>query len=170
MTRSAAQTWPGGKRREQERRMDMAELTRLRVPGLRLQRSVERQFGEMADAVFDRLAPFLDREFAGLTESGREAVVNGVCDTFAAADLSDEAILAADANPAEVVRRVTRTVRPPVGLGEAEGRLYELLARTTSLGTEIARILEKPPDRSLFAVPGAGEHDPGRGGAVPAGV
>lgn len=59
----------------------MAELIRLRVPGLRLQRSVERQFGEMADAVFDRLAPFLDREFAGLTESGREAVVNGVRDT-----------------------------------------------------------------------------------------
>ncbi|MEU9155925.1 hypothetical protein AB0D59_36595 [Streptomyces sp. NPDC048417] len=73
--------------------MDMAELIRLRVPGLRLRRGVERQFGEMADAVFDRLAPFLDREFAGLTESGREAVVNGVCDTFAAADLSDEAIL-----------------------------------------------------------------------------
>ncbi|MFG3020627.1 hypothetical protein ACGFZQ_19095 [Streptomyces sp. NPDC048254] len=38
-----------------------------------------------------------------------------MCDTFAAADLSDEAILAADANPAEVVRRVTRAVRPPVG-------------------------------------------------------
>ncbi|MFD3589612.1 NACHT domain-containing protein [Streptomyces sp. NPDC058683] len=181
VARSAAQTWLGGKRREQERRMDMAELIRLRVPGLRLQRSVERQFGEMADAVFDRLAPFLDREFAGLTESGRLAVVNGVCDTFAAADLSDEAILATDANPAEVVRRVTRSVRPPVGLGEAEGRLYELLfaecveyyvrivrglpvyeeraltellARTTSLGTEIARVLEKLPDRSLFAPEG----------------
>ncbi|MFG3020626.1 hypothetical protein ACGFZQ_19090 [Streptomyces sp. NPDC048254] len=61
VARSAARTWLGGKQREQERRMDMAELIRLRVPGLRLQRSVERQFGEMADAVFDRLAPFLDR-------------------------------------------------------------------------------------------------------------
>ncbi|CAM5260620.1 hypothetical protein SALBM311S_03369 [Streptomyces alboniger] len=68
--RSAAQAWLGGKRREQERRLSMAELVRLRVPGLRLQRSVERQFEEIADAVFDRLAPFLEREFRGMDWSG----------------------------------------------------------------------------------------------------
>ncbi|MFF5535185.1 NACHT domain-containing protein [Streptomyces cinerochromogenes] len=177
----AAQTWLGGRRREQERRMDMAELVRLRVSGLRFQRSVERQFEEIADAVYDRLAPFLEREFPGLEESSRQAVIDGVCDTFAAADLSDGAVLAADVNPAEVVRRVTGSVRPPVGLGEAEGRLYErlfvecveyyvrivrglpvfeeralteLLGRTTSLGAEIARVLERLPDRSLFAPEG----------------
>ncbi|MFG3010836.1 NACHT domain-containing protein [Streptomyces cinerochromogenes] len=177
----AAQTWLGGRRREQERRMDMAELVRLRVSGLRFQRSVERQFEEIADAVYDRLAPFLEREFPGLEESSRQAVIDGVCDTFAAADLSDGAVLAADVNPAEVVRRVTGSVRPPVGLGEVETRLYEvlfaecveyyvrivqglpvfedralseLLARTTSLGTEIARVLERLPDRSLFAPEG----------------
>ncbi|GGV10693.1 ATP-binding protein [Streptomyces filipinensis] len=181
VAKAAAQAWLGGKRREQERRTDMAGLIRLRVPGLRFQRSVERQFGEIADAVFDRLAPFLEREFGGLEESGREAVIAGVCDTFAAADLSDGAILAADAQPAEVVRRVRGAVRPPVGLGEAEFRLYEvlfaecveyyvrivqglpvfeeralseLLARTTSLGAEIARVLERLPDRSLFAPEG----------------
>jgi hypothetical protein len=178
---TAAQLWLGGRRREQERRMPMAELVRLRVPGLRFQRSVERQFEEIADAVFDRLAPFLEREFRGLDENGRQAVLNGVCDTFARADLSDEAVLAADANPAEVVRRITSSVAAPVGLSEAEERLYEalfaecceyyvrivrnlpvfeeralteLLARTTSLGAEIARILERLPDRSLFAPEG----------------
>ncbi|MFD5402863.1 NACHT domain-containing protein [Streptomyces griseorubiginosus] len=181
VARAAAQAWLGGRRREQERRLGMAELIRVRVPGMRLQRSVERQFEEITDAVFDRLSPFLEREFRGLDEAGREAVVNGVCDTFAAADLSDGALLAADVNPAEVVRRVTRSVSAPVGLSEAEGRLYEvlfaecceyyvrivrglpvfeeralgeLLARTTSLGTEIARILERLPDRSLFAPEG----------------
>ncbi|GAA2196977.1 NACHT domain-containing protein [Streptomyces bangladeshensis] len=181
VAKAAAQMWLGGKRQEQERRMDMAELVRLRVQGLRFQRGVQRQFEEIADAACARLAPFLEREFPGLEENSRQAVIDAVCDTFAAADLSDEAFLAADAQPAEVVRRVTVAVRPPVGLGEAETRLYErlfaecveyyvrvvqglpvfeqralseLLARTTSLGAEIARLLERLPDRSLFAPEG----------------
>ncbi|MFD4540592.1 NACHT domain-containing protein [Streptomyces bauhiniae] len=181
VAKAAAQMWLGGKRREQERRMDMAELIRVRVSGLRFQRGVERQFDEMADAVYDRLAPFLEREFPGLEENSRQAVIDAVCDTFTAADLSDEAILAADARPAEIVRRLTGAARPPVGLGEAETRLYEvlfaecveyyvrivrglpvfeeralgeLLARTTSLGAEIARVLQRLPDRSLFAPEG----------------
>ncbi|MBV1946222.1 NACHT domain-containing NTPase [Streptomyces sp. BV129] len=181
VAKAAAQMWLGGKRREQERTLDMAELIRLRVSGLRFQRGVERQFEEMADAVYDRLAPFLEREFPGLAENSRQAVIDAVCGTFAAADLSDEAILAADARPAEIVRRLTGAARPPVGLGEAETRLYEvlfaecveyyvrivrglpvfeertlseLLARTTSLGAEIARVLKRLPDRSLFAPEG----------------
>ncbi|MFH9427570.1 NACHT domain-containing protein [Streptomyces sp. NPDC017615] len=181
VAKAAAQMWLGGKRREQERRMGMSELIRVRVSGLRFQRGVERQFDEMADAVYDRLAPFLEREFPGLAENSRQAVIDAVCDTFAAADLSDEAILAADAKPAEIVRRLTGAARPPVGLGEAETRLYELLfaecveyyvrivrglpvfeeralsellARTTSLGAEIARVLQRLPDRSLFAPEG----------------
>ncbi|WDM15417.1 NACHT domain-containing protein [Streptomyces lavenduligriseus] len=181
VAKAAAQMWLGGRRREQERQLDMAGLIRLRVSGLRFQRGVHRQFEEIADAVYDRLAPYLEREFRGLDDGARQAVVDGVCDTFEAADLSDEAVLAADVNPAEIVRRITGTVRPPVGLGESESRLYELLftecveyyvrivrglpvfeeraltellARTTSLGTEIARILERLPDRSLFAPEG----------------
>ncbi len=181
VAKAAAQMWLGGKRREQERRMDMAELIRVRVSGLRFQRGVERQFDEMADAVYDRLAPFLEREFPGLEENSRQAVIDAVCDTFVSADLSDKAILAADARPAEIVRRLTGAARPPVGLGEAETRLYEvlfaecveyyvrimrglpvfeeralseLLARTTSLGAEIARVLQRLPDRSLFAPEG----------------
>lgn len=50
-----------------------------------------------------------------------------MCDSFARADLSDEAVLAADANPGELIRRITGSVRAPVGLGEAEFRLYETL-------------------------------------------
>ncbi|MFF9584207.1 NACHT domain-containing protein [Streptomyces achromogenes] len=173
--------WLGGGRREQERHLDMAGLIRLRVSGLRFQRGVHRQFEEIADAVYDRLAPYLEREFRGLDDGARQAVLDGVCDTFEAADLSDEAVLAADVNPAEIVRRITGAVRPPAGFGEAETRLYELLftecveyyvrivrglpvfeeraltellGRTTSLGTEIARVLERLPDRSLFAPEG----------------
>lgn len=101
---TAAQMWLGGKRREQERRLPMEELTRLRVPGLRQRRSLQRQFEGMADAVAARIEPFLAQEFRGLDESSREAALNGVCDTFARANLSDEAVLAADAQPAVRLR------------------------------------------------------------------
>ncbi|WP_225823090.1 NACHT domain-containing protein [Streptomyces naphthomycinicus] len=178
---AAARMWLGGTPRERERRTELAELIRPRVSGLRLQRGVERQFEEIADAVYDRLAPFLEREFPALAESGRQAVTDGVCGTFAAADLSEAAVLAADVNPAEIVRRVTGAVAPPEGFGEAESRLFEvlfaecveyyvrivqglpafeeralseLLSRTTSLGAEIGRVLERLPDRSLFAPEG----------------
>lgn len=178
---AAAQIWLGGKRREQERHLSIEELARVRVPGVKFSRSVKRQFEQIADAVFDRLEPFLEHEFRALEDSGRQAVIDAVCDTFAAADLSDEALLAADAQPAELIRRITRAVRAPVGLGEAETGLYErlfaecveyyvrivrslpvfeeraaaeLLVRTATLGGEVARILERLPDRSLFAPEG----------------
>ncbi|WP_369190353.1 NACHT domain-containing NTPase [Streptomyces sp. R08] len=181
VVKAAAQTWLGGKRREQERRLPMDDLVRLRVAGLRQQRSVKRQFEEMADTVAARIEPFLAQEFRGLDESGREAALNGVCDTFEHADLSDEAILAADAQPAELIRHITASVNPPVGLNEPETRLYELLfsecceyyvsivrtlpvfeertlaellARTSSLSDRVARVLERLPDRSLFAPDG----------------
>ena len=207
VVKAAAQAWLGSKRREQERRLPMDDLVRRRVAGLRQQRSVQRQFEEMADTVAARIEPFLAQEFRGLDESGREAALNGVCDTFAHADLSDEAFLAADAQPAELIRSITASVSPPVGLSEPETRLYELLfsecceyyvsivrtlpvfeertlaellARTSSLSDRVARVLERLPDRSLFApdgtdqdhripplVHGAGQQHPRRGGAVP---
>lgn len=181
VVKAAAQTWLGGKRREQERRLPMDDLVRLRVSGLRQQRSVQRQFEEMADTVAARIEPFLAQEFRGLDESGREAALNGVCDTFAHADLSDEAVLAADAQPAELIRSIRASVSAPVGLNEPETRLYdllfsecceyyvsivrtlpvfeertlaELLARTSSLSDRVARVLERLPDRSLFAPDG----------------
>ncbi|MEU2912053.1 NACHT N-terminal Helical domain 1-containing protein [Streptomyces massasporeus] len=181
VAKTAADIWPGGRRRQQERQLSLTELVRLRVPGLRLQRSVERQFGQITDAVFDRLEPYLEHEFRGLDEAGRQAVIDAVCDTFARADLSDEAVFAADAQPAELIRRVTGSVPAPVGLSEAETRLHqmffaecreyyvrivrslpvfeeraaaELLARTATLGAEVARLLERLPDRSLLAPDG----------------
>ncbi|MEU6180636.1 hypothetical protein ABZ830_22850 [Streptomyces coeruleorubidus] len=90
-------------------------------------------------------------------------------------------MLAADANAAELIRRITGSVPAPVGLNEAESRLYEvlfaacveyyarfvrslpvfeeraaaeLLARTATLGAEVARLLERLPDRSLLAPDG----------------
>lgn len=182
---AAGRLWLGSKQREQERLLPMEELVRVRVPGVRLQREVRQQFEQVTNAVFDRLEPFLRHAFQRLEESGRQAVIDAVSDTFARADLSDEALLAANAHPAELIRHITGSVRAPVGLNEVETRLYEvlfaecveyyvrivrslpvfeeraaaeLLARTATLGAEVARILERLPDRSLFAPDGIG-HD-----------
>ncbi|MGW0473595.1 NACHT N-terminal Helical domain 1-containing protein [Streptomyces coeruleorubidus] len=54
VAKTAADIWLGG-RRQQERHLPLAELVRVRVPGLRLQRGVKRQFGQITYAVFDRL-------------------------------------------------------------------------------------------------------------------
>ncbi|MFP1627451.1 NACHT domain-containing protein [Streptomyces sp. 5K101] len=182
---AAGQLWLGGRQREQERLLPMEELVRVRVPGVRLQREVRQQFEQITNAVFDRLESFLKHEFQRLDEGGRQAVIDAVSDTFMRADLSDEALLAANAKPAELIRHITGSVSAPVGLNEAEGRLYEvlfaecveyyvrivrslpvfeeraaaeLLARTATLGAEVARILERLPDRSLFAPDGT-DHD-----------
>ncbi|MFF9351536.1 NACHT domain-containing protein [Streptomyces sp. NPDC014734] len=178
---AAGQFWLGSRRREQERSLPMEELVRVRIPGVRLQREVRQQFEQITNAVFDRLEPFLKHAFQRLDEGGRRAVVDAVSDTFVRADLSDEALLAANAHPAELIRSITDSVRAPVGLNEAEHRLYEmlfaecveyyvrvvrslpvfeeraageLLSRTATLGAEVARILERLPDRSLFAPDG----------------
>ncbi|MFM9697591.1 NACHT domain-containing protein [Streptomyces europaeiscabiei] len=182
---AAGRLWLGGKQREQERLLSMEELVRVRVPGMRLQREVRQQFEQITNAVFDRLEPFLQHAFQRLDEGGRQAVIDAVSDTLTQADLSDEALLAANTHSAELIRHITGSVSPPVGLNEAESRLYEvlfaecvdyfvrivrslpvfeervageLLARTATLGTEVARLLERLPDRSLLAPDGA-DHD-----------
>ncbi|MFF9062500.1 NACHT domain-containing protein [Streptomyces sp. NPDC014882] len=182
---AAGRLWLGGKQREQERLLPMEDLVRVRVPGMRLQREVRQQFEQITNAVFDRLEPFLKHAFQRLEDGGRQAVIDAVSDTLTRADLSDEALLDANAQPTELLRQITGSVTVPVGLNEAETHLYEvlfaecvdyyvrivrslpvfeervageLLARTATLGTEVARLLERLPDRSLLAPEGA-DHD-----------
>lgn len=174
--------WLDPRTREQESRMDMSALIRRRIPGLRAQRGVERQFEQIADAVAARLEPICGHEFRGLDEGGRRAALDAVTAAFAHADLSDEAILGSDANPAELARRVRTAAPPPTGLSEAETRFYELLlaeccdcyvqtlrrlpvftergvtellGRVGELGAELSRVLERLPVRSLYAPQGA---------------
>ncbi|MEU2330532.1 NACHT domain-containing protein [Streptomyces althioticus] len=182
---AAGQWWLKGKQQQQERLLPMEEIIRLRVSGVRLQREVKQQFEQITNAVFDRLEPFLKHAFGRLEEGGREAVIQSVSDTFTQADLSDEALLASNVQPTALLRHIRRSTKGPVGLNEEETRLYELLiaecveyyvrivrslpvfeeralsemlSRTATLGAEVAQILERLPDRSLFA-PNGSDHD-----------
>ncbi|MYR26184.1 MULTISPECIES: NACHT domain-containing protein [unclassified Streptomyces] len=178
---AAGRAWLNRGRRTQERALTMEELIRLRLPGVRLQREVEAQFTHITNAVFDRLEPSLRHSFERREENSRQAVVDAVADTFAKGDLSDDALFATDVRAPELVRHLVTTTTPPPGLDAEETRLYELLlaecaeyyvrivrglpvfeeravaellARTATVGAEIARILERLPDRSHFAPEG----------------
>ncbi|WP_224058391.1 NACHT domain-containing protein [Streptomyces kanamyceticus] len=182
----AVRLWLAPKERAQQAGSPMGELIRLRVPGLRAQRSVERQFQQIADAVAARVQPLLEHEFRGLTENGREAVLAAVTDTFVRADLSDETVLGSDLVPAELARRIRASAPVPSGFSEVETRFYEvivgeccdcyvrvlrrlpvfteravteLLARATTFGDELEKVLERLPARSLYAPEGTGQDE-----------
>ncbi|MFI5657701.1 hypothetical protein [Streptomyces sp. NPDC051684] len=165
---------------------ELSELVRARIPGMRAQRAVDRQFEQMADAVAARLEPLLDHEFRDLTEVGRQAALDAVTDAFAHADLSDAAIIGSDADPVRLTRAVRAAHPAPAGLDEAAARFHdlvfaeccdcyvrilrrlpvdteravtELLARTTSLGAEVNRVLERLPARSLYAPEGSDQDE-----------
>jgi NACHT domain len=180
----AVQSWFAARKTEQEALLDLGELIRLRVPGLRAQRSVERQFEQIADAVATRLEPVLAHEYRGIGEGERAAAVGAVVDAFGHADLSDSAILNSDADPEKLARRIRADIKPPVGLGEAATALYdqllaeccdyyirilrhlpmfteravtELLARVSDVGTELSLLIERLPARTLYAPSGTGQ-------------
>ncbi|MEU7141147.1 NACHT domain-containing protein [Nocardia sp. NPDC046473] len=163
----------------------MDELIRRYVPGIRPQRSVKRQFEQIADAVAGRLEPMLAHEFRGLDDGEHTAVIDAVVDTFEQADLSDAEIFASNADPAQLARRIRETVRQPTWLSAAGSALYdqlvaeccdcyvqivrhlpvfveravpELLRRIDRLGTDVEQVLEQLPKRSLYA-PDGSDHD-----------
>jgi hypothetical protein len=93
----AVHLWLAPRRRDQEARVEMGELIRRRIPGLRAQCGVERQFEQIADAVAARIEPMCRHEFDGLDEDGRKVAIDALTATFRQADLSDAAILGSDA-------------------------------------------------------------------------
>lgn len=185
VTTRAVQVWLDGRRREQERSLDMDDLVRLRVPGLRAQRSVEPQFEQIADAVAARLEPVCAHEFRNLTDGDRQAAIDAVVGVFVHSDLSDDAIIGADADAVEWARRIRAQAPPDPALGESGIRFYELLlgeccdcyvrilrrlpvfteravtdllSRVSTLGTDVSQVLERLPRRSLYA-PAGDDHD-----------
>ncbi|WP_306318781.1 MULTISPECIES: NACHT domain-containing NTPase [unclassified Streptomyces] len=175
--------WLAGRRRERETRSDLSELVRAQVPDVLERRAVKRQFEQMGDAVAARLKPLLAHEFRDLSPAGRQLALDAVTDAFVHADLSDAVVIGSDADPAELARAIRRARPAPSGFDEATARFHELvfteccdcyvrilqrlpvftervvselLKRTTSLGSEITRVLERLPARSLYAPEGSG--------------
>jgi len=171
--------------RDQETRLDMDELIRRHVPGLRPQRSVRRQFEQIADAVAGRVEPMLVHEFRDVSDEERIAVLHAVIGAFTNTDLSDAVVFRSNADPVRLRRLIVDAVPPPAGYTESGTSLYtrmvaecceyyvqivrhlpvfteravaELLSRVDNIGTDLVRVIEMLPQRSLYA-PEDSDHD-----------
>ncbi|WP_336205180.1 NACHT N-terminal Helical domain 1-containing protein [Nonomuraea sp. LPB2021202275-12-8] len=160
---------------------DLVELMRARFPDHLVRRKAERQLGDIADAVTARVLKVCAHEFPGLGEDDRLVVLAEVTGALTRADLSDSALLAADADPVRLARAVRESLPAPEDLGEPASRLYEVvldeccdclvrivrhlpefgpraaaetLARLSGVGEQIATVLERLPVRTLEAPEG----------------
>ncbi|MDI2031685.1 NACHT domain-containing protein [Saccharopolyspora sp. TS4A08] len=137
----------------------------------------------------ERLLAHVKQEFRDLSDGDREAVLHQVVLTLNHADLSDEAIMADDADPVKLARRLRTTLparEAEFQLGEAGGRLYdvildecctslartlvhlpqfeprataELLSRLSTMANQVETVLSRLPIRSLTATEGEAEDE-----------
>jgi energy-coupling factor transporter ATP-binding protein EcfA2 len=124
-----------------------------RVPGLNIieRRRATRQFDRMAEAVAEKLAPFLEVEFGGLPENERAAAVLGVADAIERAGVTSDLLLSQDLDPLRLEAHVRAAA--PGGreqLIPAAWVLYDhLLREACNYAVEIAVTL--PPFASQAA-------------------
>ncbi|GAB2854195.1 NACHT domain-containing protein [Actinoallomurus bryophytorum] len=133
-----AQVWLAGRSAEQERGKDLVELIQTRFPDRIARRRFERQVADVADQVAERLLAMCGHEYGGLGENDKAAALAEVVQTLAEADLSDQALFAADLDPVRVAAQIRAGIRRwgeetnaaraiEMQLGEAGARLYEVV-------------------------------------------
>ncbi|MEU4407288.1 hypothetical protein AB0F88_22420 [Streptosporangium sp. NPDC023963] len=111
-----------------ERGADLTTLIQSGFPDRFLRRSLERQLEAIADGVERRLTVLVEREYGGLAENDRAAVLHEVVAAVQAADLSDRALLAADMDPIKLAKTIRAGLPDPAPqLGEAGARLFDVL-------------------------------------------
>jgi len=178
----AGREWLAARAARDERSKDLTELIQVSFPDRFARRKLERQLADIADSVERRLGSLIDVEYRGLAPNDRAAVFAEATAALERADLSDVALLRADADPVKLSRRL-RSGMPPMAaeLGEAGAQLYavvldeccdclvriiqqlpefgprvaaEALARLSGLGEQISVVLERLPPRTLDAPAG----------------
>jgi hypothetical protein len=105
----------------------LSDLLAKRVRSRLERHRIELLFGQCTDIVTDKVLALLDHEFRGLAEGELNAAVLAVADTFAQAQLNDQALVRADLDARLVERRLApaRTaVLAAAGLSEPAAALY----------------------------------------------
>jgi hypothetical protein len=156
------QAWLADRSAEQERGKDLVELIQTRFPDRIARRRFERQVADVADQVAERLLAMCGHEYGGLGDNDKSAALAEVVQTLTEADLSDQALFAADLDPV----RLAAKIRAGIPRWGEETRPRQDGARSS--GT-------RPVDRSSPSSrprQGAGSLGPGQsvpGGAQPTG-
>ena len=180
----AGKLWLGRRREQRERETSLIELIGAGITDdLGLRRAARRQ-EDIVDTVYERLQPLIRRRDGRLPDNEIAATLNAVADTLDAADLSDEALFAADVDPALLATRLRRElpdVPSRAGLNEAAVHLYgrvlddccvcvtqlvvqlgpfqaraavRMLERLTTVADSLAQVLARVPVTSLDAPAG----------------
>ncbi|TMQ91616.1 NACHT domain-containing protein, partial [Actinomadura soli] len=185
----AAGRWLAGHATRNAAGKDLVELIKTGFPDEIKRRRVQRQFEGIADSVAERILTFAGHEFRDLTDGDRQAALHEVVRTLDGADLSDDALFTADADPVKLARglRSRMSVRKAeFELGEAGARLYEvtldeccdclariivhlpqfgprasveMLGRLSGLSDQVGAVLARLPVRTLDAPEGQSDDD-----------
>ncbi len=177
VVKSACKLWLGDRQPAADVTSELVDLFAGRVSSRFEQRKLGRLFDDCADIVARRAAALLDAEFRAVPDNERAAAVLAVADTFATAQLTDEALFHADLD----ARLVERQLRPAAGVilpkallsegGDqiywlvlrescaylvevvttlpkfSSGALTELLRRETAVLDTLSRVLDRLPER-----------------------
>jgi hypothetical protein len=180
----AVRAWLAHRASTKDRSRELSELITATFPDRIHRRRIGRQIEDIADGVQQRLQPLCAVEFDSLTDNEKTAAMLAVAGTIIAADLSDDALFAADANATALVRDIRRQFPDPAcsaGLGDVATQFHDLLlaecindyvhlvlglnefvprasqamlSRLSDLGSEMCRMLDRLPVRTMNAPSG----------------
>jgi hypothetical protein len=105
IVQAAFRGWLARRQRAEERSLPLAEQIDRQVTDAIARRKTDREIERMVDSVAERLRPLVEGRYADLPENEVIAVLDAVADTLAI-DLSDLTVLAADANPSKLARKI----------------------------------------------------------------
>ncbi|WP_433266982.1 NACHT domain-containing protein [Actinosynnema sp. CS-041913] len=123
----AARFWLRRRRVGFERGASLAALAQAELKGPLQQRKLENLVERIGQQVAEQLAPVLAQRFGGLPDNEAEAAIRAVVDVLEDVDLSDEALLAADADAEVLAKRIrAQCPRRAALLSEKAEQLHEL--------------------------------------------
>lgn len=122
----AAKAWLERRHKTRQRTATLVELAAEELSTTRQRTKLHHLVEGVGHQVADQLDPLLEAKFASLPDHEITAALDAVTDALGAVDLSDAALLADDADPEMLARRIRQEVRDTAGLSEAAARLYEI--------------------------------------------
>jgi NACHT conflict system protein/NACHT domain-containing protein len=178
----AAKSWMQRRKARFERGAALAELAQAELKSPLQQRKLENLVDRIGQQVAEQLVPVLEQRFGDLPDNEAEAAVLGVVDVLEDVDLSDQALLSADADAEVLAKRVRKqfpqraallTPRAEqlheLALDQAcrhlvqvvrylpsfqSAALAEVLARLTGQSEQLDLLLSRVPATSLYAPQG----------------
>ncbi|MCE6993409.1 NACHT domain-containing protein [Saccharothrix sp. S26] len=155
MAQHAAKAWLARRRKSRDRAASLASLAAEELSSVRQRARLDHLIAGIGHQVGDQLEPLLAAKFASLPEHESRAALDAVVDALGELDLSDEALLAADADPELLARRVRATLVRDAGLSEQATRLYEIaLDQACRYLVQVIRHLPEFQPRALAEVLG----------------